>query len=60
LSFGFFQVDFFATNSIKSPRKEAGLFCGSFPRKGEVFACVGLIQNLKDLKGLGRAVPRSI
>ena len=32
--------------------KEAGPFCGSFLRKGEVFAYVGLIQNLKDLKGL--------
>jgi len=30
-------------------RKEAGLFCGSFLRKGEVFAYVGLTQNLKDL-----------
>ena len=26
----------------------AGLFCVSFLRKGKVFACVGLIQNLKD------------
>ena len=31
-------------------RKGAGLFCGSFPRKGEAFAYVGLFQNLKDLK----------
>ena len=32
-------------------RKEAGLFCGSFLRKGEVLAYVGSIQNLKELKG---------
>ena len=32
-------------------RKEAGLFCGSFLRKGKVFAYVGRIQHLKDLKG---------
>jgi hypothetical protein len=31
-------------------RKEAGLFCGSLLRKDEVFAYVGSIQNLKDLK----------
>jgi hypothetical protein len=31
-------------------RKEAGLFCGSLLRKGEVFAYVGRNQNLKDLK----------
>ena len=31
-------------------QKEAGLFCGSFPLKGEVFADGGLSQNLKDLK----------
>jgi len=30
-------------------RKEAGLFCGSFPPKGEVFAYLG-IQTLNDLK----------
>ena len=29
---------------------DAGLYCGSRLRKGEVFACVGLSQNLKDLK----------
>ena len=28
-----------------------GLLCGSFRRKGEVFAHVGLIQNLKDSTG---------
>jgi len=32
--------------------KEAGIFCGAFRRKREVFAYVGLIQNLKDLKDL--------
>ena len=31
-------------------RKDAGLYCGSRLRKGEVFAYVGSIQNLKDLK----------
>ena len=31
-------------------RKEAGLFCGFFLRKGDVFAFVGLNKNLKDLK----------
>ena len=29
---------------------KAGLFCGSFLQKGEVFAYVGSVQNLKDLK----------
>ena len=31
-------------------RKEARLFCGSFLRKGKVFAYVGLSQNLKEIK----------
>ena len=34
----------------------AGLVCGCFPRKGDVFAYVGLIRKLEDpndLKGLG-------
>ena len=31
-------------------RKDTGLCCGSRLRKGEVFADVGLPQNLKDLK----------
>ena len=31
-------------------RKEAGPFCGSFQREGEVFAYVRSIQTLKDLK----------
>ena len=31
-------------------RKDAGLYCGPRLRKGEVFAYVGLPQNLKDLK----------
>jgi len=34
--------------SFAAIRKDAGLFCGSFLRKGEVFAYVGRIQNLKD------------
>ena len=38
--------------SFAAIRKEAGLFCGSFLRKGEVFAYVGRNQNLKDLKNL--------
>ena len=32
-------------------RKDAGLYCGSRLRSGEVFAYVGLSQNQKDLKG---------
>ena len=36
--------------SFAAIRKEAGLSCGSFLRKGEVFAYVGRIQNLKDVK----------
>ena len=31
-------------------RKDVGLCCGSRLRKGEVFAYVGLLQNLKDLQ----------
>ena len=31
-------------------RKDAGLYCGSRLRSGEVFAYVGRNQNLKDLK----------
>ena len=34
-------------------RKDAGLYCGPRLRKGEVFAYVGLPQNLKDLIGPG-------
>ena len=33
-------------------RKDAGLYYGPRLRKGEVFAYVGLPQNLKDLKDL--------
>ena len=33
-------------------RKDAGLYCGSRLRSGEVFAYVGLSDNLKDLKDL--------
>ena len=32
------------------PKQEARLFCGSFPRKGEVFSLCGRIQNFKILK----------
>ena len=38
--------------SFTAIRKEAGVFCGTFLRKGEVFACVVLSQNLKDLKAI--------
>ena len=36
--------------SFTDIRKEAGLFCRSFLRKGELFAFDGLSENLKDLK----------
>ena len=36
--------------SFTAIRKEAGLFCGSFLRKGEVFVFVGRNQNLQDLR----------
>ena len=36
--------------SFTAIRKDAGLYCGSRLRKGEVFAYVGLPHNLKDLK----------
>jgi len=35
--------------SFSAIRQEAGLFCGSFLRKGEVFVYVGRFQDLKDL-----------
>jgi hypothetical protein len=38
--------------SFTAIRKEAGLFCGYFLRKGEVFAYVGSIKNLKNVKGM--------
>jgi len=38
--------------SFTAIRKKARLFCGSFLRKGEVFAYVGLSQNFTDLKDL--------
>ena len=41
---------FTALRSFTAIRKDAGLFCGPRLRKGEVFAYVGLPQNLKDLK----------
>ena len=40
--------------SFAAMRKEAGLFCGSFLRKGEVFNCVGKNQNFKDLMNLAQ------
>ena len=39
-----------SVRSFTTIRKQAGLSCGSCPRKGEVFAYGGLSQNLKDLK----------
>ena len=39
-----------SSRSFTAIRKDAGLCCGSRLRKGEVFAYVGLPQNLKDLK----------
>ena len=38
--------------SFTAIRKDAGFFSGSFLWKGEVFAYIGLSQNLKDLKDL--------
>ena len=38
---------------LKDPKgKDAGLYCGSRLRSGEVFAYGGLPQNLKDLKAV--------
>ena len=42
-----------SSRSFAAIRKEPGLYCGSRLRKGEVFAYVGLSQNLKDLKETG-------
>ena len=39
-----------SSRSFTAIRKNAGLCCGSRLGKGEVFAYVGLSQNLKDLK----------
>jgi len=39
-----------SSRSFTAIRKDAGLCCGSRLRKGEMFAYVGLPQNLKDLK----------
>jgi len=41
-----------SSRSFAAIRKEVGRFCGSFLRNGEVFAYVGLSQNLKYLKDL--------
>ena len=38
--------------SFAAIRKDAGLYCGSRLRSGEVLAYVGLSQNLKDLKAV--------
>ena len=40
--------------SFTALRKEAGLFSGSFLRKGVSLSQVGSLLNLKDLKDLGR------
>ena len=39
-----------SSRSFTAIRKDAGLYCGSRLRSGEVFAYVGIIRNLKDLK----------
>ena len=39
-----------SSRSFTALRKDAGLCCGSRLRKGAVFAYVGRIHNLKDLK----------
>ena len=39
-----------SSRSFSAIRKDAGLYCGSRLRSGEVFAYVGLSQNLEDLK----------
>ena len=41
-----------SSRSFTAIRKDAGLYCGPRLRKGEVFAYVRSIQNLKDLKDL--------
>ena len=41
-----------SSTSFTEIRKEAGLFCGSFLRKGEVFDSLGRNQSLKDPKNL--------
>jgi len=38
--------------SFAATWKEAGLSCGSFLLKGEVFAFVELVQTIKDLTGI--------
>ena len=43
-----------SSRSFAAIRKDAGLCCGSRLRNGEVFAYVGSIQNLKDLKASRR------
>ena len=40
-----------SSRSFTAIRKDAGLYCGSRLRSGEMFAYVGRNQNLKDLKG---------
>ena len=42
-----------SSRSFTAIRKDAGLYCGSRLRSGEVFAYVGRNQNLKDLKDRG-------
>jgi len=39
-----------SSRTFAAIRKEAGVFCGSFLRKGEELTYVGLFHNLKDLK----------
>ena len=48
-----------SSRSFTAIRKEAGLCCGSRLRKGEVFAYVGLPQNLKDLNAQKEDTPHT-
>ena len=50
------------SHRISEPAVGTGLYCGPRLRKGEVFAYVGLPQNLKDLKDLPSAIlyPHSV
>jgi hypothetical protein len=51
-----------SSRSFTAIRKDAGLYCGPRLRKGQVFAYVGLPQNLKDLNVAARdaAVPNRV
>jgi len=57
-SFSFQILSVVTTLFFPQIRKDAGLCCGPRLRKGGVFAFVGSIQNLKDLKGKRTAFDR--